>query len=161
LLMDSKERGYFILKNKSTGAMKEIPVALDFEYAETLLKKLERVNAHIAAETLPERIEYTDKMCGECAFQSICLPNRAAAELQFRDDAELEAMLDKYFKLKEAAKEYDDLDNELKTRLEEVHAVIGNYMITGKWIETKASIPAPRAASRYWKRKVEKIDKNK
>ena len=86
LLMDSKDRGLFLFKNKSTGEMKEIWVDLDYEFAESLVKKAEAINKHVADGTLPEPMEYSENICGDCAFQHICLPDRIGKEVEVTDD---------------------------------------------------------------------------
>jgi len=80
LLMDGKEKGLFLFKNKSSGELKEIWMDLDYEFAESLVQKAEVINNHVAGGTLPEPIEYQDDICGECAFAHICLPERIGKE---------------------------------------------------------------------------------
>jgi len=62
LLMDGKDRGLFIFKNKSTGELKEIFLDLDYDFAESLIKKAEAINKHVAEGTLPEPMEYSEEI---------------------------------------------------------------------------------------------------
>ena len=80
------------------------------------------------------------------------------------DDQQLAAMLDRLDELKPYVDEYKQIDNELKKILEgKEKLLVGNWMITGKWIEKKSyDIPAEIkekyiTVTRYWKRNIEKI----
>lgn len=154
LIMDEKEEGLFILKNKVNGLLKQIPIKLDFSYAETLIQKAERINVHIQAGTLSDRIPYTDNICGVCPFSHICLPD-VTHEATLIDDPELEIKLDRRAELKEAKDEFENLDKEIKEFLKEKpQVVIGSWQITGKWIDKKGfTIPN----SRYWQIQIKKL----
>src|SRR3990167_4294103 len=60
LLMDNKERGVFLFKNKSNGQYKEIWMNIDYALGEELLKRAECINRHVAASTLPDPMEYDE-----------------------------------------------------------------------------------------------------
>jgi len=138
LLLDEKERGLFILKDKSSGAMKEIWVDLDYDLGESLLKKAETVNAHVTAGTLPDRIEYDDNVCGECGYAHICLPAVNRKELEIIDSAELVMMLERRAELAPTAKEYKELDDEIKEQVKgKDKLMVGDWLITGKTVARK------------------------
>lgn len=150
LLMDNKERGIFLLKNKSTGAMKEIVYDLDYDLGESLLKKAEEINAHVANETVPEPIEWEDHICSECAYLHICTPDRIGKEITTIDDVELQGMIDRWYALKPTAKEYDELDKEIKDAVREKDKLlVGNYLITGKFQK--------RGDKEFWVTKIAKV----
>ena len=109
LIMDEKETGLFILKNKINGLLKQIPLKLDFAYAETLIQKAERINAHIKAGTLPDRIPYDDNISGNCPFAHICLPDHKH-EATLLDDPELESKLDRRGELKSLKDEFEEIE---------------------------------------------------
>ncbi len=147
LIMDEKEEGLFILKNKVNGLLKQIPITLDYVYAESLIQKAERVNAHVQAGTLPDRIPYDDNISGQCPFSHICLPD-VTHEATLLDDPELEIKLDRRAELKEAKDEFENLDKEIKEAVKEKpNIIIGQWNISGKWIEKK---PFVMPASKYW-----------
>lgn len=161
-LMGNHERGLFIFKDKSSGAMKEIWMPLDFELGETLLKRAEAINKHLADGTMPEPIN--DEMwCDGCAFAHICLPETIGREVEI-DTGELAIMLDRLEELKPIVKEYEEIDEKVKASVEGREKVMaGNWFISGKWFEKKTyDIPAEIKAqyekiTQYWRRKVMKI----
>ncbi len=153
-LMDDKEFGIFLLKNKQTGLIKQIDVPLDFAYAESLIQKAERINAHIQAGTLPDRITYNDNISGVCPFSHICLPD-VTHEATLLDDPELEIKLDRRAELKEAKDEFETLDKEIKESVKEKPSiVIGKWAISGKWVDKKEFTVK---AIRYWQTQIKKL----
>jgi CRISPR/Cas system-associated exonuclease Cas4 (RecB family) len=163
LLMDNKERGFFICKNKVSGAMKEIPVDLDYDIGESLLKKAEAINTHVANKTLPDPIEYDENVCSDCGYNHICLPERIGKEVEIIDNEELEGLLKRYEELKPASKEYDEVDK----RISEIvngreKLLVGNYFISGSWRKTtKYNVPSDvknqyAEESKYWVKKIQR-----
>jgi hypothetical protein len=82
--------GAFLLRNKSTGEYRWIPMAYDGVLADALLEKAERVTdavtAYRSAEgeeakgaTLPERIQFDPHTCDGCEFRSQCIPDMSMA----------------------------------------------------------------------------------
>lgn len=155
-LMDDKEIGFFILKNKTSGFLKQINVPLDFEYAESLIQKAERINRHVDDGTLPDRIPYEDNICGQCAYEHICLPD-AMRQQTLLVDSEFELKLDRRARLKETKDEYEEIDKEIREAVREKPEVIcGNWKITGKWIEKKEyTVPV----NMYWQTQITKLKK--
>lgn len=151
LIMDEKEEGLFILKNKVNGRLKQIPIFLDYEYAEGLIQKAERINLHVQAGTLPERIPWEDGACEYCPFGHICLPSHEEKGTLL-NDPELELKLDRRGELKPLVDEFNELDKEIKEKLKEIpEVVIGNWIIKGKWIDKKEYTVQ---ASRYWQMQI-------
>ena len=157
LLLANAERGFLILKNKSTGELKEIEVRLDLTYAESILKKLERVNAHVAAGTVPPAIPYDEDVCDRCPFfQTTCLVEVRRTALELSDDSELAEKLQRRETLKDAAKEYDTLDKEIKTAVKGLEKVAcGNFLILGKEVSRKAY---EVKASSYWQATIKSLE---
>lgn len=156
-LMGNHEKGIFLFKDKSSGAMKEIEMPLDYELGETLLKRAEEINAHIAAGTLPDPIN-EDMWCDRCPFTHICLKDRIGNAPEIIDNVELENILTRMDELKPLAKEFEDLDKQKKEMLEGREKLLcGNYFITGKWMERKGyNVPDEikkqyPTITRYWK----------
>lgn len=163
LLMDNKETGLFLFKNKSTGAMKEIWLHLDYDYAEGILKKAEAVNRHVKDGTTPEPIDYDENICDDCPFAHICNVERVGKEVEIVDDEGLAEMLDRLDALKAAAKEYAEIDKELKTALEGRKALIGSWFVDGKYRDyTSYEIPDEiknqyKKVKQVWFKKILKV----
>lgn len=136
MLMGNKDHAIFIFKNKLTGMLKEIPIELDYEFGESLLRKAERINYHVEKGTVPECVPYDDKLCGSCGFIHICLPEIKRDALQITDDPEIENKLDRHEKIKPTQAEYNKLHKELLAKFKgKLKIVVGEYFISGK--ETK------------------------
>lgn len=153
MLMDNKPRGVFLFKDKSSGAIKEILMDIDFELGEETLKRAEAINSHIAAGTLPEPIN-DDMWCDNCAFSHICLPEHIGKEVEI-DTGELATMLDRMEELKAAKSEYEELDKQIKVFVEGREKLLaGNWFIAGKWCERKGFTVE---TSKYWKRSIKRV----
>jgi len=154
MLMDNKPKGLFLFKDKASGAYKAIPMEIDYELGETLLKRAEAINAHVAAGTLPEPIN-EDMWCRDCPFRHICLPEQIGKEVEI-DTGELAAMLDRLETLSPDYKEYDELNAQIKKMVEGREKVLaGDWLITGKWIE-KQGYTKTVEPSRYWYKTIRK-----
>ena len=156
MLMDNIETGLMLCKNKVNGQLKEIPFILDYGYAEEIIKRLEEVNRHVAAGTLPNQ-EWADDMCPDCSFVHICAPDRSGVELQIINDQELEWKLNRLDELKPIMAEYEALDEEIKERLKgKEKFCVGNWLIQGKWVENKGGVREINPY-RYWIPKIQKL----
>jgi hypothetical protein len=157
--MNNKERGIMIFKNKLNGKIKQADCILDYEYAELLLKKAETIEKHLKDETLPDFIE-DQSFCLDCDMYSKCLPPIINPGLML-DDPELEQKLDRRGELEQLIKplkeEFDEIDEEIKTKFKEKEAVIGSWVINGKWIDKKGFEIKP---TRYWQMKIRPIKKS-
>lgn len=137
LFIKGEERGFFMLIDKLTFMPKIIWVELDLGYMEEILQKTERVENHVKNKTLPEQIDDADT-CERCTFAHICLPEINRNELEIIIDTELEEMLARREELKEAASEYTEVDTFVKAKFASREKLcIGDYIVTGKWIEKK------------------------
>ncbi len=153
LLMDNKEEGVFIFKNKQTGQLKEIPMRLDYDLGENLLQKAEKINEYVEKDEIPEQEIFDENLCSTCSFRHICLPEIARESIEIAPDTN--ELLDRYFELKPLAKEYKEIEKKIKSMFKEKEKVLcGNYLITGKWIKKKAyQVPE----GQYWQTKIIKI----
>lgn len=139
MLMKNIDRAIFILKDKSTGQMRQIEVALDYDLGEACLATCEEINRHVKAATLPDQIEDRE-VCKKCPFAHICLPDiQLGEELKINDDPMFEHRLDRYLELAEAKKEceaeYRIIRSEAKAQAGEsgeLNLVVGNYHLTGR-----------------------------
>jgi CRISPR/Cas system-associated exonuclease Cas4 (RecB family) len=144
MLCQGIDRAIFILKNKSTGEIKQIEVGLDYELGEFCLKTCEQINQHIKNNTLPERIQDRE-VCKDCPFKLTCLPDiQLGPELKIQDDPIFEQRIDSYLKLNpvklECEKIWDTIKTEAKNQAVngELNMIVGKYRITGKLDAKKA-----------------------
>jgi len=139
MLFKNVDKGIFILKNKSTGELKQITVDLDYELGEACLKTAETINKHISEGTLPDRVEDRE-ICKNCHFKLICLPEISFGEpLRISDGPLFEKRVEKYLELKSIAQESDDLYEIIREEAKaqsgesgELNIIVGKYFLTGK-----------------------------
>ena len=137
MLKFGKEKGFFALTNKLTGETKFIEVPFDYDFAETLLQKAERIYKALAANEAPEACNDIS-VCENCSLAHICGEcRRVPADVDIDD--ELDALIDRKQQLSAAKKEYEDVDKEIKKRVGEREKVItGHYLIERKSFIKKA-----------------------
>jgi len=137
MLMDGKEEGIIIFKNKSTGEKCQKNFKLDLEYTEEILKKLERVNECIAKNEIPP-VEVSEE-CKRCGFmKTMCYPDQDYGPgFDLISDEEVEVKLIRWDELKEKAKEYEELDKELKEIFKGKSAIVGDFKVESKEFERK------------------------
>lgn len=160
----SEEKGFLVIKNRVSGRLKIMDIFLDYDYVDGLLKKAQRINEHIKNGTLPDQIEDIS-ICSKCPFFHICLPEMVEKSfVEFIEDGTLEEKIKRWYDLKEARREYEKLDDEIKKIFEKKDKIIiGNFFITGKEISyTTYNIPEDikkqyAKKEQYWKMKIEKI----
>lgn len=139
LLGHNEPWGLFLLTD-CMGHWKVVPIELDYEEGERILKKIEEINSHLKAGTLADRIPYDKEICGFCSFAHICLPDvMNVAKVQWQDKPELEQSLNRRAELEPAKKEFEKLDEEIKESFREVElAVVGTWIVSGKWQDRKS-----------------------
>ncbi len=134
LYIKGEERGFFYLKSIPRFQPKVIWVNLDISYMDAILKKTERVEAHIAAGTLPDYIDDPDT-CEDCAFAHVCAPPINREGMQFLN-GEIVELLERRDSLQAAAKEYGEIDKRIKEDILKPHGAIkamaGDFLIEGK-----------------------------
>jgi len=132
MLMDEKERGLFLLKNKTTGRLKEIIMELDYSYGEGLIQKAEQINKSIFDKVIPEPIKWCDT-CEKCGFRHICIQEILRESIEFIADPDTEEKIDGWFELKQWHLKWQELDEWRKEHFKNVEKiVVGSYLITGK-----------------------------
>lgn len=145
-----KEKGFFILTNKLTGKIKSIEVPFDWNRADALLKKGERVYEALNDETgntVPAACEDIT-VCEECQMRHLCSAAIQRTETDI-DDGELEALIDKKNELAAAYKEYNDTNDEIKRCVGAREKVLaGKYVVTVKSIEKKEYVVKARTEKR-------------
>ena len=138
MMLQGIDKGIFILKNKSTGELRQITVDLDYDLGEACIKTAETINGHVLDGTLPDRIPDI-QVCKDCPYKMICLPDvNFGEELKIVDDPIFEQRIDSYLKLKPTAddcgKLYETIKAESKAQAGtgDLNIICGKYRIVGK-----------------------------
>lgn len=153
----NQDRLLFIIGRKGSYDLKWLWMPLDEDLAETYLQKAERINAHVAANTLPDRI--TDRsVCGLCDFAGTCLPNQDYGPgAEFVADPDLIADLEQRAKLAPLAREYDAVDRRIKARVEGRTLVIaGSWALEGREC-SRTDRPRPGGTIKWWQTRIRSL----
>jgi len=114
-LFKSVDRGILLAVNKGTGALAQVNVDLDYDYGEFLLRRAERINGHVAAGTIPDRIPFDDEICPRCAHYTTCLPDHVGREpIAFLDNSIVERLLEERERNEDARKVFEAADERVK-----------------------------------------------
>lgn len=140
-----KERGFFILTNKLTGELKVIEVPFDWDRADAMLKKAERVYAALNDPTgraIPQACGDIT-VCEDCRLRHICTAAHTRVEAGI-DDGELESLILRREELTPAYRAYNEVNDQIKACVGEREKVIaGNYLVKVSIINKKAyQVPA-------------------
>lgn len=137
-----KEYGLFILTNKLTGEIKPIEVPFDWDRADAMLKKGERV--YKALETgIPPAACDDISVCEQCQLKHICTAAHTRAEASI-DDGELAELIGRKEDLSSFYREYNEVSDMIKAAVGDREKVIsGDYLVQTKVIERKSyTVPA-------------------
>lgn len=79
LYQTNSEEGLMLLRGKESCQVRILPVSLDYEYVEGLLKKAEDVFLHATFGEPPDRIPYAQGWCNAatCDYHHLCQPEQA------------------------------------------------------------------------------------
>ena len=132
MLMDNRDEGIIIFKNKTTGEKCQKNFKLDYEYVESILRKLEIVNKYVEKKEIP-KVEMCEE-CKGCGFQkTMCFPDcDYGPGFAFLSDKEAEEKLERRESLKPSHAEYNQLDKLLKGHFRGENVVVGNFKIETK-----------------------------
>ncbi len=137
-LLRGSERAMLLCLNKGKGALAQVNVELDYEYAESLLRRAERINAHVEAGTLPDRIPFDEEVCPHCPFYAACLPDHAGRDpLAFLEDAVVEGLLEERAEHEDGARVFNRADDRLKAWAK---ARPEERLTVGRWFLEKKKI---------------------
>ena len=135
-LLKNIDRAMLLCIDKSTGQLAQVNVRVDFEYAEFLLQRAERINGYVVHGTLPPRIEFSEDGCPRCPFYAHCLPDQQGKDpLAFLSDATIEKLLEEREVKKDPGQEFARLDDQAKAwakAREEDRIAIGNFLVVKK-----------------------------
>lgn len=152
MLKFSKEKAFFALTNKLTGETKFIDVPFDYDLGEQFLSKAERIYKALASEEPPQACDNIE-FCEGCPLAHICGEcRRTPADVDIDD--ELDELINRKESLKEAKRQYDETDAEIKKRVGEREKIItGQYLIERKATFKKAyTVPESTTYRLYIKR---------
>jgi len=160
-LMDGKPYGRYIFFSKESGKLRDFCVVLEdcLEMLDEVSKRLQLVNRHVAAGTVPDRFYEPgppSPLCEDCDFAHICLPGSCYdTAVRQMDDPAVEFLLKRLEALqadlepsKKVQKEHDAVRKQLTMYFEDKPKVfIGGRLIVGKRIEV-----APKTTGySFWK----------
>jgi hypothetical protein len=143
LLAAAEPYGFLLLDRSGLPRLLPVELAPNLDRIEAFLTKAERVLDHVQAGTLPDYIDDPAE-CKRCGFYGgTCNPPLVHQSSVILNDPELELALDQREALKDAAKEYDRIDGQIKKQLRGViDGVVGRYIVKGKWGRTtKIDVP--------------------
>lgn len=137
MLYFGKEKGFFALTNKLTGETKFIDMPFDYDYAESLLKKAERIYKALDDDTPLDACEDIS-VCENCSLSHICGEcRRVPADIDL--DEELDELINRKNELAVYKKQYEEVDKQIKEKVGEREKVItGQYLIQRKSFVKKA-----------------------
>lgn len=133
----NKLYGFFALTNKLTGETKMIRMDFDWDMADNLLKKAERIYKAIEDKKEPDAVEDIS-MCEGCKLAHICGVHRGIEPSVELDD-ELNNLIVQKYNLKKYVDQYEEVDSAIKSKVGEREKVItGDYLVQRKRIYKKS-----------------------
>ena len=132
----SKLYSFFALTNKLTGETKMIRMDFDWDMADELLKKAERIYKAIDEKKAPDAVEDM-AMCEGCKLAHICGVHRGV-EPDVELDGGLNDLIAQKYDLKKYVEQYSEVDKAIKSKVGEREKVItGDYLVQRKCIQKK------------------------
>ncbi|MDP3937579.1 MAG: hypothetical protein Q8R92_05520, partial [Deltaproteobacteria bacterium] len=142
LYANNFEEGFFLLDD-CMGHWKLLPVTLDLDATETILRQCEMAvdavdrirNGDPEESALPE-YHRDPTVCRRCwAFGRLCAPPAEYHGLTLVEDGELEARLDRRAELEAPHREYEALDKMAKEAVKERDGLlVGGWLVQGKLV---------------------------
>jgi hypothetical protein len=157
MIMDNSELGYYIFKNKLNGWLKLIPSVLDWNLADQMVKRSQRIDSLVADHVDPDPIQYNRDICGRCGFLQSCFPGRDYGEgAELLNDPNFEAMLEEYLSLKPMASRHDKLEKQISDAVKgHPMLLVGNMIIEGEERPRKGRAATPDGVTwKKWFRRV-------
>ncbi len=151
LYANNLEEGFFLLDD-CLGHWKLLPVKLDWDSIDKIIKQCEEAVDHRDKGTLPD-YHKDPATCRRCwAFGRICTPPVEYHGLTLSQDEELQSILDEMAQTAEAHARYGFLKKKRNSKLEgQSNILVGEWLVQGKWIEKKGFTVKD---SRYWQVKI-------
>lgn len=131
-----KEKGFFVLTNKLNGRIKIIEVPFDWDRADALLKKAERIYKALEDSTggyLPEACDNLS-VCEGCSLRHICTAAHTRPETEI-DGGELEEKIMRRMALSPYKREYETVNDEIKALMRGRACVLaGDFLVETRTI---------------------------
>lgn len=128
-----------VIMDVSTWELSVIPMPLDWEFADRMAKRAERINDHIDRRVPPDHIQNTAE-CKRCPhFGRACNPPMSYGEgTAIITDEELLAMFHEADELEMAGDRYADVVKEIKERVKGLGETVlaGDYIVTNKVVKS-------------------------
>ncbi len=151
-----KEKGFFVLTNKLNGRIKIIEVPFDWDRADALLKKAERIYKALEDSTggyLPEACDNVS-VCEECSLRHICTAAHTRPETEI-DGGELEEKIMRRMALSPYNREYETVNDEIKALMRGRACVLaGDFLVETKTIHKQEYTVKARDETRVIIRKI-------
>jgi len=161
MLFNGSEAGLWFYYEKQSGQYLFWVLPLDYDYADSLIRRAERCEENVKAGTIPKPA-YCE-LCAQCDFAlTYCFPDRDFGPgFELLDDESLEQKIKRMKELEGTeVKEYKSLKMELVGNgnkpglLYQKNAVVGNFIIESKKIERKEFMVK---SGKYWKTTIKKL----
>jgi len=151
-----KEKGFFVLTNKLNGRIKAIEVPFDWDRADALLKKGERIYKALedsTGRTLPDACDSLS-VCEKCSMRHLCTAEHTRPEAEV-DDGELEEKIKRRIMLSPYKKEYESVDADIKALMRGRGRVLaGQFLVETKTIHKQEYTVKARDETRVVIRKI-------
>lgn len=149
----NKEKGFFALTNKLTGETKFIEMPFDYDYAEGLLQKAERIYKALEENEPPEACDDIS-FCENCSLAYVC-SNVRRVPMDIVIDEEIDSLINRKMELHPLASEYKKVDAEIKKKIGDRDKVLtGQYLIQRTLIKKEAyTVPA----SSYYRTTIKRL----
>lgn len=141
MVADDQTTSMFIIRNRSTGQLRFIPMAFDTELWRDTYRRFSACNDAVEQMEAPPMIGETElghpKHCPDCPFKRYCCPailsDSPGVALMAEGVEVAEQKLDRWCELKSTAPELKTLDEWRKSTFKGMpSAVVGKYLVTGK-----------------------------
>ena len=144
--------GFFALTNKLTGETKMVRMDFDWDMADALLKKAERIYRAIENKKMPDAVEDM-AMCEGCKLAHICGIHRGI-EPDVELDNELNDLILQKYDLKKYVDQYTEVERAIKKKIGEREKVITrDFLVQRKRIQKKSYIVPERTEFQFMCRK--------
>lgn len=152
LYLNASEAGVFVLKNKTTGLRKYIPCPFDFDYTDTMIKRVQAVNVARGTTSIPERI-LKDEYCENCAFRKICIGEKLTS-VEAYDNDRLKSALEMREAASEGKKQYEEAMEIIKEEAAKAgkeEFKVGGWLIKRTYYEEKTKTFTQKP---YWTNRI-------
>lgn len=135
LVLTAEPVGLFLFKSKLTGLWSIVPCELDFDYAEVLLKRAERLRDAVKEKRIPERLADRGECVGCPWKDTLCHPEEEEIDpLLLTQDTELATQIEEREELDGPRRRYKQLDDKIKARFK---MSAGDRWVAGDFLVTK------------------------